>query len=75
MSFYIYKIEYYDDIYERNKVRYGVVFSDSYVNAVKQLMSWYDDKETSTLKINKMAESNVLELDKEVTSKIIEGQY
>lgn len=51
MYLYYYKIEYYDDYDEKNRITTGIVPAETLIQAIEKICNWYGEKNINECKL------------------------
>lgn len=73
--FYIYNVQYWDDLEEKEATANGIVYGKNYGNAIEKVMKDYGEECVLSVKATEITSDNTLELDEEITMRILEGGY
>lgn len=70
---YIYKIKYYDEVKETNKIAAGVTFAHKWSEAMKYIEDFYGNTLISVESLDEFEEDYLLELPVEVAEGLVNG--
>ena len=70
---YIYKVRYYDDVEEVNKIAAGVTFAHKWSEAMNYIEEFYGNSLISVESLDEFEEDYLLELPIEVAEGLVNG--
>lgn len=66
--YYEYKVNFYNDFYEKEEERYGVTYADSYSKAMENIAAYYGDMSINDVRIFALDMETVYEFDTDFTN-------
>lgn len=73
--FYVYSVKYWNETFQGEETRTGIVCGKNYTSAVKKVVEDYGEEYVLSITITEITADNTLELDEDVVADILEGGY